>query len=71
MSSRQAARVGAWVTGAVLLACLAAQAQEHVRLMPQLGSVEITFVAFSPDGHFVLTGGWGDAARLWDAASGL
>jgi WD40 repeat protein len=71
MSSRQAARVGAWVNGCSVACVPGSAGQEHVRLMPQLGSVEITFVAFSPDGHFVLTGGWGDAARLWDAASGL
>jgi WD40 repeat protein len=27
-------------------------------------------VAFSPDGHTVLTGSWDDTARLWDARTG-
>ena len=47
-------------------------AQERVRLMPQLGS-DITAVAFSPDGRFVLTGAERAdfTARLWDFATGL
>ena len=27
-------------------------------------------VAFSPDGRRVLTGGWSNSARLWDASTG-
>jgi WD40 repeat protein len=55
--------------GVVLLASVAAHAQEHVRLMPQLGMGDVTSVAFSPDGRSVLTGSDGKTARLWDAGT--
>jgi len=70
MSGGLATRVGVWVTGTLLLAGLAAQAQEHVRLMPQLGLGEVTSVALSPDGRFVLTGGYDNTAQLWDIETG-
>jgi hypothetical protein len=46
---------GALAMGAVLLAGPAAQAQEHVRLMPQTGHAILPFVPRSPDGRYVLT----------------
>lgn len=73
MSGRLAA-IGAWAMGAVLLVCPAAQAQEHVRLMPQMGAVArggVKAVAFSSDGRFVLTGNFHHTAQLWDVATGL
>lgn len=71
MSSRLTASVGALVMGAVLLAALSAQTQEHVWLVPQLGTTGIiSTVAFSKDGRFLLTGSWDKTARWWDAASG-
>src|ERR1035441_3743473 len=69
MRRKLTARVGVLAMGAALLAGTAAQAQEHVRLMPQLGMGLINSVAYSPDGRYVLTGG-DNAARLWDAATG-
>jgi len=70
MSSRLAAGVGLLVMGAALLAGSAVQAQERVRLMPQLGMDNITSVAISPDGRFVLTGSSDKSARLWNATTG-
>jgi len=70
MSSGLKAKIGALVMGVALLGGLAAHAQEHVRLMPQLGTGYIRSVAFSPDGRFVLTGSADDTARSWDAATG-
>lgn len=65
-------RAGAFVLaiGALLFASPSAPAQEHVRLMPQLGTAGLTSVATSPDGRFVLTGSWSSRAQLWDASTG-
>lgn len=54
----------------VMLAVPAAHSQEHVRLMPQLGTGSITSVAFSHNGRFALTGSHDSTARLWDVATG-
>ena len=63
-----------------VMACLSAtaSAQEPAakntnrpRLVAQLGhSGSVTSVAYSPDGKFILTGGYDETARLWDAATG-
>jgi WD40 repeat protein len=68
MSSRLAARIGVLAMGAALLVGSAARAQEHVRLVPQLGNGAVQFVAFSPDGRFVVT--LDGSLRLWDVTSG-
>jgi WD40 repeat protein len=64
------AAVEALAMGAVLLAGAAAEAQEHVRLMPQLGIGHVNSVAFSPNGRFVVTGSSSHAVWLWDVATG-
>ena len=61
---------GALAVGVVLLTGAAARAQEHVRLIPQLGMGQVFSVAFSPDGRFVLIGSQDLTARLWDVATG-
>ena len=72
MSIRLGARVGLFSMGAVLLAGPAARAQEHVRLMPQLGFLDsVTAAAYTPDGHSVITGSNDSSVRIWDSASGL
>jgi len=45
-------------------------AQEHVRLMPQLGMRSVKAAAISADGRYVLTGSVDGAVRLWDVSSG-
>ena len=68
MSKWLAARM--LVVGMALLAVPAAQSEEHVRLMPQLGVSALTSIASSPDGRFLLTGSVSGRAQLWDAATG-
>jgi WD40 repeat protein len=70
MRKELAAGVGLLAIGAVWLASPAAQAQEHVRLMPQLGMGHVTSVAFSSDGHLALTGSEDKTARMWDVTTG-
>jgi WD40 repeat protein len=67
MSGALFARIGALAMGAVLLPGAIAEAQEHVRLMPQLGMGPVHTVAISPDGRYLFTG---PSARLWDIATG-
>jgi WD40 repeat protein len=56
---------------AVVLARGSAVSQQHVALMPQLGMGSVTSVAYSPDGHFAVTGEMNKTARLWNLDSGL
>jgi WD40 repeat protein len=53
-----------------LASLCASQAQERVRLVPQLGQGVVNSVAISPDGRFALTGNDDGTARLWDMAAG-
>lgn len=45
-------------------------AQKAELIIPIGHSVEVTSVAYSPDGQYVLTGGMDNTARLWAAQSG-
>ena len=45
-------------------------AQKAELVIPIGHSVEVTSVAYSPDGQYVLTGGMDNTARLWAAQSG-
>jgi WD40 repeat protein len=69
MSNRLSVRIGTLIIVAALGAWTA-PAQDHVRLVPQLGADNVTSVAFSPDGRLVLTGSLYKNARLWDKATG-
>jgi WD40 repeat protein len=69
--------VSVWLSIAIALAAQASDSRsaeyqsEEPRLVPQLGHVgPVLQVAFSPDGRFVLTGGWDGVAKLWDAQTG-
>ena len=62
--------VGALAVSALFMAGLSTQAQEHVRLIPQLGMGNVNAVAFSPDSRFALTGSDDETARLWEVATG-
>jgi len=48
-----------------------AGSQQHVVLMPQLGMGSVNSVAYSPDGHFAVTGEMNKTARLWNLDSGV
>lgn len=68
LRGHQKIAVGLTICTAIL--SRASHPQEHVRLMPQMGTGAITAVALSPDGRFVLTGSIHGSAMLWDAATG-
>jgi WD40 repeat protein len=68
MSGRLAATIGVLAMGAALLVGAAARAQEHVRLVPQLGTRKFRNAELSRNGRLVLT--VDEEARLWDAATG-
>jgi WD40 repeat protein len=71
MSRGIRAGVGVLAMGAALLGGSAARAQEHVRLVPQLGAKEFGDAEFARDCRLVLTiGGIDKTARLWDVATG-
>jgi WD40 repeat protein len=69
MINKLAASLGTLAV-AVMLAVPSTQAQEHVRLMPQLGASPIESAVLSPDARLALTGGDDGTARLWDVATG-
>lgn len=52
---------------AIAMLIASVNGQEHVQLVPQLGSEPMS-AALSPDGRYLLTGG--EDARLWDAGTG-
>ena len=53
-----------------LISVFPAHAQVSPRLVPEMGLSGIDSVAFSPNGHLVLTGSLDNSARLWDAETG-
>jgi WD40 repeat protein len=59
-----------WALAVVQMGTVAGQEQARVRLQIQAGRELVGFVAFSPDGRSVVTGGLDGLPRLWDVATG-
>lgn len=70
---RPSSKIAGW-TAALMLQLLApanAESQYQTEIVPQVGHVDaVTSVAFSPDGHRVLSGSRDNTVRLWDVATG-
>ena len=71
MSNSLVARLGLLALTTASLGASAVKAQEHARLVPQLGAGKISSAVISSDGRFVLTASEPNTvARLWDASTG-